>query len=134
MPALHAVHDGDPRKELMKKVGKLDMELFGNAILVAIYVRPKTAQFGTLKLHLTDSTVKEDENQGKIGLVIGLGPMAYVDDEVTQFHDQKVEVGDWVVFRPSEGWALTLTRNQVPCRLLTEANIRMRVPRPDSVW
>jgi co-chaperonin GroES (HSP10) len=97
-------------------------------------VRPKTAQFGTLKLHLTDTTIKEDEHQGKVGLVIALGPLAYVDDEQTQFHGQEVKVGDWVVAKASEGWGLTLTRNQVPCRMLTEANIRMKIPSPDAVW
>ena len=135
MPALHAVHDGDPRKELMKKAGKLvDTELMGNAILVAVYMRPKMARYGTLSLELTDPTRKEDEYQGKVGLVIALGPMAYVDDELTQFHGQRVKVGDWVVFRPSEGWSVTLTRNQVPCRMLTEGNIRMKIPSPDMVW
>lgn len=135
MPALHAVHDGDPRKELMKKAGKLvDTELMGNAILVAIYVRPKKAIYGTLSFELPDDTIEEDKNQGKVGLVIALGPMAYVDDELTQFHGQSVKVGDWVVFRPSEGWGMTLTRNQVSCRMLTESNIRMKIPSPDMVW
>src|SRR5258708_1565369 len=71
MPALHAIHDGDPRKELMKKAGKLvDTELMGNAILVAVYMRPKMARYGTLSLELTDPTRKEDEYQGKVGLVL----------------------------------------------------------------
>lgn len=136
MPALKAVHTTDPAKEILKKVGKqlTGVELFGNAILVAIYQRPKQAQFGTLKLELADGTRDEDKHQGKVGLVIGLGPMAYQDDEQTQFHGQKVEIGDWVVFRPSEGWQMTLTENQVLCRMLTEGNIRMKIPSPDGVW
>src|SRR6266853_1046869 len=147
MPALHAVHDTDPRIDLLKKVGMRlkksgnivgeplgGAELFGNAILVAVYVRPKKARYGTLTLDLTDSTIKEDEHQGKIGLVIAMGPLAYEDDEQTQFHGQKVEIGDWVVFRPSEGWGITLTSNQVLCRMLTEGNIRMKINSPDDVW
>jgi hypothetical protein len=135
MPALLAVHDKDPRKELLKKVGDIsDFDLFGNAILIAIYIRPKIATHGTLTLHLPDSTVKEDEYQSKTGLVLKLGPLAYKDDEQTQFHGQTVKPGDWVVYRPSDGWALTLPRNQVLCRMLTESGIRMRIPAPDLVW
>ncbi len=135
MPALHAVHESDPAKELLKKVGKLkDFELYGNAILIAVYERPKTAKFGTLTLELADSTRQEDRFQGKVGLVLKKGPMAFVDDEHVQFHSQNVEVGDWVVIRPSEGWSLILTRNQILCRMVTEAAIRMRVTSPDDVW
>ena len=60
--------------------------------------------------------------------------MAFVDDEHVQFHSQSVEVGDWVVIRPSEGWALTLTQNEVLCRMVTESAIRMKIPSPDAVW
>jgi hypothetical protein len=150
MPALHAVHDTDPRVDLLKKVGMRitktskgekivgeplgGAEFFGNMILVAVYVRPKKARHGTLTLELADSTVDEDKHQGKVGLVIGLGPLAFVDDDRTEFHGQKVEIGDWVVFRPSEGWAMTLTSNQVLCRHLTEQNIRMKIRSPDDVW
>ena len=136
MPALQAVHDTDPKKELMKKIkGSLPMiELHGNAILVAIYVRPQKAQYKTLKLDLADSTRDEDKHQGKVGLVVKLGPQAYVDDETTQFHGQSVKVGDWVVFRTGDGWPITLTENQTLCRVLTEGGIRMKIESPDAVW
>lgn len=135
MPALQAIHDTDPRKELMKKVGNLkDVELFGNRILVAIYERPETAQYKSLKLHLTDTTRKEDVHQGKVGLVVKMGPIAFKDDDQVQFHGQKVEVGDWVVYRVGDGWQLTVTNNQTPCRILTEAGIQMKISSPDAVW
>src|SRR5258708_12336646 len=135
MPALHAVHESDPAKELLKKVGKLkDFELYGNAILIAIYMRPKTARYKSMTLQLADETRKEDEYQGKVGLVLKKGPMAFVDDDHVQFHAHKVKVGDWIVIRPSEGWLLTLTQNGVLCRMVTESAIRMKIPSPDAVW
>src|SRR5215475_13835609 len=99
MPALEAVHLVDPRREIMKKIGSQlkEPELFGNTILVAVYVRPEKARHGTLELHLSDQTRKEDEYQGKVGLVVKMGPRAYVDDDNFSFNGQKVEVGDWVV-------------------------------------
>lgn len=136
MPALLAVHETDPKKDIMKRVGKQlqAMDIFGNNILVATYVRPKMARHGKLVLELADTTRKEDEYQGKVGLVLKLGPMAYVDDETTQFHGQNVKVGDWVVYRPADGWSLELPDGQVKCRMLIEASIRMRIPSPDAVW
>jgi co-chaperonin GroES (HSP10) len=134
MPALLAVHDVDPRKEIMKKVrpSLVDMTLYGNAILVATYKRPKMAKFKSMTLAMPDSD--EDKYQGKVGLVLKLGPMAYKDDDAVQFHGQDVKVGDWVVYRPSDGWALTLVENQVDCRMLVEASIRMKISSPDAVW
>lgn len=136
MPALLAIHDADPKKEIMKKLGKqlASVTLYGNNILVATYMRPKMAKFGTLELQLADATRKEDEYQGKVGLVLKLGPRAYVDDELFQFHGQKVDVGDWVVYRPSDGWQLTMVEGGVLCRMLVESSIKMRIPSPDAVW
>lgn len=135
MPALLAVHAADPRKELMKKVGKLDgVELFGNQILCAIYERPEKATLkGGTTLYLPDKMRDEDRHQGKVGLIIKMGPMAFVDDDQVQF-SLKAEVGDWIVYRPSDGWQITLTNNQVPCRMLTEVGIKMRIAAPDAVW
>jgi hypothetical protein len=136
MPALLAIHDVDPKKEIFKKVKKplAEMQLFGNAILVATYIRPRKAKHGTLDLVLPDSVVKEDEYQGKVGLVLKLGPRAYQDDESFQFHGQKVDVGDWVVYRPSDGWALTIVEGGQLCRMLVESSIRMKIPSPDAIW
>jgi hypothetical protein len=135
MPALHAVHESDPAKELLKKVGSLKaFELLGNAILLAVYIRPKKARFRTLTLDLPDQTRKEDEYQGKVGLVLKKGPLAFVDDEHVQFYGQDVNVGDWVVIRPADGWGLTITQNEVLCRMVTESAIRMKIPSPDAVW
>jgi len=43
-----------------------------------------------------------------------------------------IEVNDWVVFRPSDGWGLTV--NGQMCRLLDDLVIRGRVEHPDIIW
>lgn len=135
MPALKAVHDVDPKRELLKRVGDLsDFKVTFNQILCAIYLRPDEAQFGTLKLKLADQTKDEDRYQGKVGLVLKMGPRAFVDDVERQFHNFHVRVGDWIVFRASDGWQITLTHNQVLCRMFTEWDIRGVVQSPDFVW
>ncbi len=144
MPALLAVHDKDPRKELLKKVGDIsDIELYDNGILIAVYLRPNEAKIaGGHTLIMPDNLAGktgEDRYQGKVGLVIGKGLLAFVDDERTKFHGQDVGIGDWVIFRASDGWPITLVRgprtdDQVLCRILVESDIRARISQPDSVW
>lgn len=135
MPALHAVHDSDPAKALTKRVGSLkEFTLLGNAILVAIYMRPSKAKFRTLELHIPDATKDEDKHQGKVGLIVKQGPRAWESDETYDFHGERCNVGDWVVLRPADGWPITLTQNEVLCRVVTEAAIRMKIPSPDAVW
>ena len=135
MPALKAVHAINPKTELLKKVGDLsDFKITFNQILCAVYLRPAQAQFKTLKLELPDGTRDEDRYQGKVGLVLKMGPRAFVDDAERQFHNFSVRVGDWIVFRASDGWQITLAENQVLCRMFTEWDIRGVVASPDFVW
>ncbi len=123
-------HDVDPAKDLLKKVGTLDgVEIFNNQVLVAVYIRPERTKGGIV---LPDQHRAEDKNQGKIGLVLRQGPLAFVDETKTWFSDVEISDGDWVVFRPSDGWAVTI--NGVLCRVLDDVNIRGRVTHPDQIW
>jgi co-chaperonin GroES (HSP10) len=137
MPAALMTHDTDPKLEILDRVGDLaDVEVFGNDILVALYIRPQKTKSGII---LADSTRDEDRWQGKAGLVLKLGPTAYVDDDGNTFRDLKV--GDWVVFRPSDGWPVTLnaanstaSKDAVPCRVVSDIHIRLRVSTPDAIY
>ena len=75
---------------------------------------------------------KEDEYQGKVGLVLKKGPLAFVDDDKTSFEGQDASIGDWVVFRSSDGWALNV--NGILCRMLQDIQVRLTVPSPDTVF
>lgn len=131
MKSLHLV---DPVRALRDKIGDISQfEVFHNKILVAIYHRPESLDFGNgKKLLLPDQTRKEDEWQGKVALVLKLGPLAFKDDEHNKFEGQKVEPGEWIASRPSDGWSLKV--NGVPCRMLEESHIQARVKHPDDVY
>jgi co-chaperonin GroES (HSP10) len=75
---------------------------------------------------------KEDRIQSKVGLVVKMGPDALEDSSGTWFKGMNIKVGDWVVFRPSDGWSITV--NKVLCRMIDDTNIRGRVAHPDQVW
>jgi co-chaperonin GroES (HSP10) len=137
MPALTAMHTRDPRIDIFKRVGDLKwFNLRVNQILCAVYVRPDETAGGII---LPDKVVDEDRYQGKVGLVLKLGPMAFVSDDNTKFAaDDKVKVGDWVVYRASDGWQLTLasqySRDNQLCRIFVESDIRAVITAPDQVW
>ena len=104
-------------------------EVFNNNILVAIYIRPNKTKSGII---LADETTEQDKYQGKVGLVVKKGPSAFEDETGRWFKDENVNVGDWVVFRPSDGWSVAV--NGQPCRLMDDVVIRGRVKHPDSIW
>ena len=122
-------HAGDPRAELMSSVGDISgIKIFNNWILVAVYKRPEKTLGGII---LTDNTRKEDEYQGKVGLVLKKGPLAFVDDDKASFNGQDVELGEWIAFRVSDGWSLEV--NGVICRMLQDVQIRLGLPSPDVI-
>jgi co-chaperonin GroES (HSP10) len=130
MPFMRMHHDTDPKQALLDEMGPLDdLEVFNNQVLVAIYVRPNKTKGGIM---LSEQTRDEDKWQGKVGLVVKKGPTAFKDEEDTWFKDIKVEVGDWVVCRPGDGWNINV--HNVMCRMIADYDIRGRVSAPDAVW
>jgi co-chaperonin GroES (HSP10) len=117
-------HEEDPKEEIWKKLGDIsDFQLFGNEVMVAIYIRPEKTASG---IFITQTAQAEDKWQGKMGLVVKKGSTSLVDDA------DKVEVNDWVLFRPSDGWGLTV--NGVMCRLLDDRLVRGRHAKPDTIY
>lgn len=128
--SMKMVHTTDPVEDLRKTVGDLSgIKIYNNWVLCAVYKRPEKTASG---IYLSDVTRKEDEYQGKVGLVIKKGPLAFVDDDKTSFNGQDVGLDEWVVFRASDGWALNV--NGVLCRMLQDVQIRLVVPSPDVVY
>lgn len=131
MPFMTMQHTEDPASTLRDSVGDLTgIEVFNNQILVATYVRPTKTKSG---LYLPDQMVDEDRVQSKVGLVLKKGPAAFVETgDAEWFHGVTVELGDWIVFRPSDGWSIVV--NNVTCRILNDVAVRGRVDQPDRVW
>jgi co-chaperonin GroES (HSP10) len=132
MPYMVMDHVEDPKSALYESLGDLDsVKLFNNQVLCAIYIRPQKTKSG---IYLPDKVVDEDKYQGKVGLVVKTGPSAFVDPTGKWFSkgQDAVEILDWVIFRPSEGWSIEV--NGVTCRILDDTNIRGVITRPDQVW
>ena len=130
MPFMVMEHSTDPKQALKKEVGNVDnVEVFNNQVLVAVYTRPEKTKSG---IYLTSGTRDEDKIQSKVGLVLKKGPQAFVDPSNNWFEGIDISLDDWVFFRPSDGWSVTI--NNVVCRMLDDTNIRGRIQAPDQVW
>ena len=126
----------DPKARVLDEIGDISsVEIFNNQLLCAVYVRPEKTKSG---LFLPSQTTDEDKIQGKVGLVLKKGAMAFVDDDNKWFAGASVDVGDWVFFRPSDGWSLSVTNPKTGeatlCRILDDTNIRGRIDYPDRIW
>lgn len=105
------------------------IDVFHNQVLIGIWIRPEKTAGG---VYLTDRQREEDKWQGKVGLVLKKGPMAFVNDARNDFQGQNIEVGDWVLFRVSDGFSLNV--NEVSCRLVEDIHIRGTVISPDIIY
>jgi len=123
-------HEADPKDKLLSDLGDLsNVEIFNNQILVGVYIRPTKTKSG---IYLTDRYAEEDQYQGKLGLIVAMGAAAFQDDSGQWFNNASFNIGDWVCFRPSDGWSVTV--NGVLCRVLADTQVKMRVPSPDMVF
>jgi co-chaperonin GroES (HSP10) len=123
-------HEIDPRTKLLNEIETLDgVEIYNNQVLLAVYMRPTKTKIGII---LTDQYVGEDLYQSKVGLVLMKGPSAFVEKEELWFKDVNVNEGDWVMFRPSDGWQISI--NGVSCRIMDDIHIRGKLAQPDIVW
>jgi co-chaperonin GroES (HSP10) len=130
MPPRMMEHDADPKVVLKEQIGNTDsFEIYNNQILIAVYVRPEKTKSG---IFLPDAHRAEDQYQSKVGLVLKKGPAAFEGDDSLWFKDMNIELDDWIVFRPSDGWPITV--NGVLCRMLDDTSVRGKIDVPDKIW
>lgn len=127
----------DPKKALIESLGiGLDkIEIFHNQVLCATYIGPDRTPGGII---LADRTLAENRYQGKIFLVIKLGPLAFKDDAIAKFGGIEIKEGDWVIARPSDGleWFSADSSGTAGtcCRIFEDVNIKGRVSDPALIY
>jgi co-chaperonin GroES (HSP10) len=121
-------------KTLLREIGDIsDIEVLNDRILIAIYRHEGKTEGGII----TDigTTQKESDYQGKVGLVLKIGPLVNVEGKA-QTRGAELKIGDWVVVNPSSGLSMHAGKHGSDrmLRMLVERDIHMRVKRPDCVW
>jgi hypothetical protein len=123
----------DPKEFLLDRLAFLmPLRVYHNWIITATFYLPEWDELGGRKFYRADKSHDEALWQGKVGLVIGKGPLAFLDDPHVKFYGQNVEIGDWVQYDILEGRQFTLDR--VHCRRLKDTQLVMNVPDPRLVY
>jgi len=133
----------DPKQLILDQLGDLSgLEIANNEVLIATYMRPEMTAGGIVLPH---QNLKEDQYQGKVGLVVKIGVACRferIDAHTGVKFGIPIALHDWVVVRTSDTWTLEVNgrtnssdpREFVKCRLVFDDQIRMKVPRPGMVW
>lgn len=109
-------------------IASVDMLL--NLVLVVMYTRPKVTAGGILR---TDESQDEDIWQGKAGLVVKLGPTAFMERGEFAFDPTiAIKENDWVFFSPQAGRLIEI--GGVKCKVLPDTAIMGRLRQPDVCW
>ena len=119
----------NPKQAISELVGDLNgVEVIGDMVLVGIYIRPEKTAGGIIRPTINK---QEDVWQGKVGLVLKLGPSAFRDPEDGKLFEQRADLGEWCVFKVGDGWSVNI--NDYPCRLVRDTSIRLKVKDPNVV-
>lgn len=125
-----------------------------NRVIVATYVRPNVSAGGII---FTQKNADEDRWQGKVGLVLKRGPVAFDYAERAELMDKYTEhgthedtaryeaegelhipqIGDWVMCRNSETWEFALRvepGKAVSCRVVADDSILAVVSDPSAIY
>lgn len=131
MPYMVMDHEIDPKQKLIDEIGDLStVEVFNNDVVVAVYMRPEKTKSGLI---MPDQHLDEDRHQSKVGIIVKMGPRAFEPNDAGWYEGDTFNVGDWVVFRPSDGWLVTI--HGVLCRLFKDTAVaKLRIQTPDEVW
>src|ERR1035437_527844 len=106
----------DTKQAIINFIGDLSgFEVMGDRVLVGVFMRPEKTKGGIIR---PDGNKEEDVWQGKVGLVLKLGPNAFINPDDGSLYEQRVDVGDWVVFKVGDGWQLEV--NKMPCRMIKD--------------
>ena len=130
------VAGANPAKPLLDAAGDLrDYTVCHNLILVATYVAPEKVG----SIIMPDRKIDEDRFQGKVGLVLKVGPLAFKDDGRLTYGGIKVTPGDWIMYRPSDGMELFIrdrrkVNDGLSCRLIEDVFIKMKVSEPGLIY
>lgn len=106
-----------------------DITVMGPQLLLGLYHRAEKTAGG---IYLPDRTKDEDIYQGKVGLVLAIGPLAFQEDENHKWGTRVPQIGDWVGFRISDGWPMILGKQH--CRMVEDVNVRFIVQHPDVIY
>ena len=131
MKALRMEHLIDPKVDLQMRTAQYieDFDPIADEVMCAIYRRPTRTKSGLI---ITDQQQEEDIWQGKVGLILKMGPLAFSEDTDHHWGGKIPQVGDWVLWRVGDTFTFLL--GDVHCKSVKDGNIKAILKKPDIVF
>jgi hypothetical protein len=138
---LRLIHKEDPKLPIIRDVGELldGFVIPPTDILIVMY-EPEKDDNGVVQtkggIYLPvgkQTNVSEYKIQGKVGLVMKLGEMAFTDDDKIKWHNFRPALHDWVVVNIGDSFSFDLPGDR-RARLVHESQVKMIAPDHSVVW
>lgn len=108
MPApLRVIHETDPKQDIINDVKDLvhGFRPMADRVLLVMYERGKQNSTGEVRTkggliipNVKAGSLNEDQYQGKVGLVVAIGDLAFEEDADHKW-GARPQVGDWVMIQ-----------------------------------
>ena len=129
----------DARQAIINSIGQKQIDAYepaANLILIGTYVRSDKTKSGLILGG--DRTRAEDRFQGKVGLVLKVGPSVNSPDRPKVFAEP-IKVGDWITYRASDALEFFFVDPNRPldgssARLIEDGLVMSRVKDPESIY
>lgn len=120
----------DPRKIVLDTILPLvkGLDIYRNEVLLVTAPNRTKSKGGILYV---PKTQQEQRFQGKIGLIVGLGEIAFKDEELWPNEETRPVIGTWVFFRNADTNECSI--GGYSCRFILDDKIRGRCPACDTV-
>lgn len=108
--------------------------VYGDDCLIAMFNR---GDLGDVKTRggiiLTGETLAEDDFQGKVGMLMKVGPDFHSKEGNAEFFgENKPEIGDWVMLRVGDTYSFKIRKKMF--RMCEAKMLRAGVSKPDVIW
>jgi co-chaperonin GroES (HSP10) len=122
--------DEDPRQKVLDIIMPMieGIELYRNEVLLVTAPNRTMSSGG---IYIPEGRKTEQRWQGKTGLVVALGEIAFQDDKLWPDAARRPKVGDWVLFATPNAPECSI--NGYSCRFIDDDKVRGRCSAPDSV-
>lgn len=89
------------KQAILDKLSCIEIDVLSSQVIVATYIEPEKTSGGIL---LPEKRLDESRFQGKVGLLVKMGPTAFKYDGPYNWEGRAPQIGDWVIYRASDGW------------------------------
>ena len=144
---LRLQHEIDPAQEIIAETSGLlsSFKIRPYDVMLVMYQRgliagEKRLRSGLFLANNATGTVREDTFQGKVGLVMKVGSLAFTDEDDHKWAGFTPKVGDWVAISVADsqfGFEISPAPGKTEgrkIRIVDENFIRMIVQEPDVIW